>query len=447
MARSQAHEEYGVFWPEGQDRESHAVHGCLKIDSDDRTMLELFTRTTGTGDPKQWIVDQDTINERLRIVGETALPDKKWMILDARRIGDPADPIVGLPSPQARVIRSIYASEHAISWWALRDTLPNDIRGVQIDIDNLNAFLVPFASLQQVTSKDDSIQLKVDRSPKLYAVPVPGCEITIEHDLGLPIKHHPDGSIALARDPVIRIRFDTAVTWQTIEMIANGLLAFFRVALWHPVQIRKFLTVDPQPNDSISFTHLPWPGPQHHVPDPMKLSNDVVGVDINHHRALFREIDLNDDFSIAISRWFECYQKARAAIEFFLLGAFRSDNRPEDTVLYLVRSLERIGRDLSFSTKGNLEGKLTDIMKYFHSAFKDKVARTRLKNSAIATRDWYTHRDLHANQSRRKFIMTNSDELDRLNGELLILLKMILIEQISADRDFAIETALRHQRR
>ena len=446
MPRSQIYVDYGEFWPENQVRETHAVNGRLEIDLDDRTTLDLFVNTTGKGDPKQWIVNQETVGERLRIMGETTL-GMKWLFLNARRVDDPTNPTIGLPSPEQRVIRSIYSSEHAINYWNLQSALPNDIRGVEIQIDSLNTWLVPLTTLQQVVKIGDSIQLTTEKLPRRHARPIPGCDIAIEHDKGLEINFLPNGNIAVAQDPMIRIRFDTAVEWQQIEMVANGLLAFFRIALWHPIQIRRLLTVDPQPDDSISFTHLPWPGPRHHLPDPVGLPNNITHEDINFYQALFREMDIATGFDVMMQRWFQCYEKGRAAIELLLLGAFRPDNRPEDTVLYLTRSLERAAQDLSLSTKRNLEGKLTEITKCYRKAFAEKMTRKELVDSAIATRDWYTHRNLHKNNPDYRLIKRTTEDLNRLNEDLLVLLKMILLEQISADHDFAVQAALRHSRR
>lgn len=452
MPRSQTQIAYGTFWPEGQDRETHAVHGRLEVDPDDRTTLDLFAYTTGTGDPKQWVVNPDTANEQLRILGETTL-NKKWLIIDARRVGGHSERLDGLPSPEPRVIGSIYSSEHAICWLSmLRDTLPNDVHGVEVQIDSLNTWLLPLTTLQQVVRIDDSIQLTADKLPKRHATSIPGCDIVLEHDKGLEIDFLPNGNITVAQDPVIRIRFDTAVDWQKVEAIASGLSAFFRIALWHPVQIRKLLTVDPQPDGSISFIHLPWPGPQHLIPDPIELPNDTTRADASYYRALFRESDLQEsdlvyNFDKVMYRWFQCYEKAQAAIELLLLGAFRPDNRPEDTALYLTRSLERIASDLTLSKKRNLEGKLADLTKRYHEAFKGKATRERLINSAVDTRDWYTHRSLHANRAKRGLVKRTAEELDHLNEDLLTLLKMILTEQISEDRDFAVQVALRHSQR
>lgn len=451
MPRSQTEIAYGIFWPEGQNRETHAVHGRLEIDPDDRTTLDLFTYTTGKGDPKQWIVDPDAAGEQLRILGETTI-GRKWLFINTRRVGGYMDHLDGLPSPEPRVIGSIYASEHAITWGTLRDTLPNDVRGVEVQIDSLNTWLLPLTTLQKVTRVGDSIQLTADKLPKRQATSISGCDIMLEHDKGLEINFLSSGNIALAQDPVIRIRFDTAVEWQRVEAIVGSLSAFFRIALWHPVQIRKLLTVDPQPDGSISFTHLPWPGPQHLIPDPVGLPNDPTRSDINHYRALFREVDLQksdsaNNFDRTMRRWFQCYEKAQASIELLLLGAFRPDNRPEDTILYLVRSLERIASDLTLSKKGNLQGKLTDLTKRYRAAFKGKAEREHLINSAVDTRDWYTHRHLHENRAKHALSKRTPEELNRLNDDLLTLLKMILMEQISADRDFAVQVALRHLQR
>ena len=434
---------YGIFWPEGQSKETHAVHGRLEIDPDDRTTLDLFTYTTGKGDPKQWIVDPDAAGEQLRILGETTI-GRKWLFISARRVGGYMDHLDGLPSPEPRVIGSIYASEHAVTWWALRDTLPDDVHGVELRVDGINAFLVPFTSLQQVTSEDDSIQLKVDKSPKFSATPVPGCEIVVEHDHGLPIEHRPDGSIALERDPVVRIRFLDPVQWEQVEMILTGLLAFFRIVLWHPVRFHTILTVDRQEDGTISFIDLIWPGPRHYIPDPIELPSDAAQTSVNYYRALIRQVDLTNGFNEALRRWFNCYQDARAAIELLLLGAFRPDNRPEDTVLYLIRSLERVSEDRPLSTKNKLEGKLADVTKRYARAFKNKEARVRLVKTAVATRDWYTHRNLSAEQSRAQFIARHDDELENLNRDLLILLKMIFIEEITADQNIAIHVAQQH---